>query len=123
MLESGLLFALGFLCATLLALLVAPAIWRRAVVLTRQRIENSVPLTLNEIQADKDLLRADFAMSTRRLELRLESLQERAAGQLIELNTKGDELRTLKDDNDDLSLRISELESRTDQLDGESKEK
>ena len=58
MLESGLFFTLGFLAATLLCLMVAPAIWRRAVVLTRQRIESSVPLTLNEIQADKDQLRA-----------------------------------------------------------------
>jgi hypothetical protein len=47
--------------AGLLALMVAPAIWRRAARLTRSRIEKSVPLTLSEIQADKDQLRAEAA--------------------------------------------------------------
>ena len=47
-------FALGLLTAGLLAVLVTPAIWRRAMRLTRQRIERSVPMTLAEIEADKD---------------------------------------------------------------------
>ena len=45
--QSILFFVLGFLCAGFLALMVAPAIWRRAVALTRKRIEASVPLTLD----------------------------------------------------------------------------
>jgi hypothetical protein len=45
-------FTLGLLTAGVLALLVTPAIWRRATRLTRQRIEGSVPMTLAEIQAD-----------------------------------------------------------------------
>ena len=97
MLESGLFFILGFLCSALLALMVAPAIWRRAVVQTRQRIESSVPLTLNEIQADKDQLRAEFAMSTRRLEVSLDELKERAAEQMIEINRRRDEALALED--------------------------
>ncbi len=63
MFEGVLYFVLGFLAAALLALMVSPAIWNRAVTLTRRRIESSVPLTLNEVQADKDQLRAEFAMS------------------------------------------------------------
>ena len=77
-LEAVLYFVLGFLSAALLALMVAPAIWNRAVVLTKKRIESSVPLTLNEIQADKDQLRAEFAMSTRRLEMSVEELKNKA---------------------------------------------
>ena len=64
MIQSILFFTLGFLCAGFLALMVAPAIWRRAVALTRKRIEASVPLSLTDIQADKDRMRAEFAMST-----------------------------------------------------------
>ena len=75
-------FALGLLTAGLLALMIAPAVWRRAARLTRERIERSVPLTLNEIQADKDQLRAEFAMSTRRLEMTVERLKERVRAQL-----------------------------------------
>ena len=51
MIQLLLYFALGFLCAAFLAALVAPAVWRRAVMLTRRRIEASVPLTLDEIRA------------------------------------------------------------------------
>lgn len=116
MLESGLIFILGFLGAVLLALMIAPAIWRRAVVLTRHRIESSVPLTMSEILADKDRLRAEFAMSTRRLELNMESLKEQAAEQLIELNRKRDEMLSLEGDNAEMSLRIVELETQVTQL-------
>ena len=116
MLENGLFFTLGFLCSALLALMIAPAIWRRAVVLTRNRIESSVPLTLNEIQADKDQLRAEFAMSTRRLEVNLESLKERASEQLVEINKKRDELLSLGDQHAEKSLRISELETQASRI-------
>ncbi|MEL6948143.1 MAG: hypothetical protein AAFO73_10980, partial [Pseudomonadota bacterium] len=112
MLESGLFFALGFLCSALLALMVAPAIWRRAVVLTRQRIESSVPLTLNEIQADKDQLRAEFAMSTRRLEVNLENLKKRAAEQIVEVNRRREELAQLEKERDEKTNRIADLEAQ-----------
>ena len=123
MLENGLFFTLGFLCSGLLALMVAPAIWRRAVVLTRNRIESSVPLTLNEIQADKDQLRAKFTMSTRRLEVNLESLKERASEQLVDINKKRDELLALEDQHAEKSLRISELETQAAELRSEMKER
>ncbi len=83
MIQSILFFSLGFLCAGFLALMVAPAIWRRAVVLTRKRIEASVPLSLTEIQADKDRMRAEFAMSTRRLEMSIKQFREKAAAQVV----------------------------------------
>ncbi len=57
-LEVILYFVLGFFVAGLLALMVSPVIWNRAVELIRQKIESSVPLSINEIQADKDQLRA-----------------------------------------------------------------
>ena len=121
MLESGLFFTLGFLCSGLLALMIAPAIWRRAVVLTRQRIESSVPLTLNEIQADKDQLRAEFAMSTRRLEVSLEGLKERAAEQLIEINRRRDEMLELEEAEKTKITRISDLEAQAAELRSELK--
>ena len=69
MIQAAMYFALGLLTAGLLVLLLAPVIWRRAVRLTRARIEASVPMTRAEIEADKDRLRADFAVSNRRLEV------------------------------------------------------
>ncbi|MEE9313409.1 MAG: hypothetical protein V3V02_02060 [Rhizobiaceae bacterium] len=101
--------------------MAAPAIWRRAVVLTRKRIESSVPLTLNEIQADKDQLRAEFAMSTRRLEVSLDQLKERAAEQKIEINRRRDEMIELERTEAEKSTRLLELEAQAAELRSEVK--
>lgn len=69
-------FALGVLIATLLALLVLPAVWHRAVRLTTRRVEAAVPLSLFEVQADKDQQRAFFAVNQRRLELQADAMRE-----------------------------------------------
>ncbi len=79
MIASILLFVLGFLTASALALLIIPAIARRARRLTTRRIEASLPLTSNEIRAEKDRLRAEHAMTARRLEMEIEALVEAAA--------------------------------------------
>lgn len=113
MVQSILLFALGFLCAGFLSLMIAPAVWRRAVSLTRRRIEAAVPLSLNEIQADKDRLRAEFAMSTRRLEMTLKDVRERANAQVIELNRTREELKRLVAERDERRRSAADLEGQS----------
>lgn len=114
--ESVLYFILGFLCSALIALMISPAIWNRAVLLTKRRIESSIPLSLNEIQADKDQLRAEFAMSTRRLELSVEELKDTAAHQIIDINRKRDELAKLSVESNDKIQNVEELEARATEL-------
>jgi chromosome segregation ATPase len=109
-------FTLGLLTAGLLGLMVAPAVWRRAVRLTRARIERSVPLTLSEIQADKDQLRAEFAMSTRRLEMSVERLKEKAAEQLIEINRKRELISRLASEHTGRSDTLKRLEEHESEL-------
>ena len=116
MFEGVLYFVLGFLASALIALMISPAIWNRAVVLTKRRIESSVPLTLNEVQADKDQLRAEFAMSTRRLEMSVEELQDKASRQVIEINRKRDELAKLAEESREKIRMVEELESRSADL-------
>lgn len=116
MFEGVLYFILGFLASALLTLMVSPVIWNRAVTLTRRRIESSVPLTLNEIQADKDQLRAEFAMSTRRLEMSIEELREKASRQMIEINRKRDELARLSQESREKLRVVEELEARSGEL-------
>lgn len=76
MIEQIMFFALGVLIATLVALLVLPAVWHRAVRLTTRRVEAAVPVSIFEIQADKDQQRAAFALNQRRLELQLDQTRE-----------------------------------------------
>ena len=103
MIESGMYFVLGLATAGLLALMIAPILWRRAVRLTRARIEHAVPANLTEIQADKDQLRAEFAMSARRLETTIESLRQKAGQQMVDINQKRELIRRLAEEQ---TLRI-----------------
>ncbi len=121
--ESTLFFTLGFLCAGFLALMIAPAIWRRAVNLTRRRIEASVPLTLNEIQADKDRLRAEFAMSTRRLEMSIKGFKEKAAEQIAEIGRSREELKRLAVERDEKHAANTALEAQGAELRAELRQR
>ena len=73
--QSAMLVALGFLAASLLVLVVAPAFWARAVRLTTQRIKNTMPLSEMEIRADKDRVRAEFAVKVHHLERQIEKIK------------------------------------------------
>jgi chromosome segregation ATPase len=119
--QSVLLFSLGFLSAAFLALMVAPAIWGRAVALTKKRIEASVPLTMNEVQADKDQLRAEFAMSTRRLEVSVKQFKEKISHQMLELSRTREELVRLTNERDGKQQAISTLEAQGSTLRAELK--
>ena len=96
MIESAMYFSMGFFLASLGALAVVPLVHGRAVRLTMRRLEAKIPSSMAEIQADKDLLRAEFAMSTRRLETSLEQLRAKSASQLAELGRKSDAVNRLK---------------------------
>jgi len=114
--ENVMYFVLGFLGAGLLALMIMPSIWRRAVRLTKKRIEAATPMTMAEFRADKDQLRAEFALSTRRLEMNVEALRKRLADQLSEVNRRRTEQSTLKSERDEQFTIVRELEERESQL-------
>ncbi|MGI9350201.1 MAG: hypothetical protein ACR2O3_01450 [Rhizobiaceae bacterium] len=116
LLEIILYFSLGFLVAVLLMLIVTPAIWNRAVVLTRQKVESTLPLSLNEIQAEKDKLRADFAMTTRRLELGIEELRKKASEQNVELHSKRDEANRINVVSKQGEIKIGKLETAAESM-------
>jgi len=78
MIESLMLCGIGLLAGCLLMLLLLPAVHGRAVRLTRRDLIDATPLTAKEMQAEKDQLRAQFAVSLRRLELNLEQMRLKA---------------------------------------------
>ena len=95
MIEYAMLIALGFLLASIVAVLFAGPFWRRAVRLTRKRLDATMPMTLADIQADKDQLRAEYAVEIRRLEMAHEREKDNAARFLVDRNNLGDQ--TLKE--------------------------
>ncbi len=112
MIEAIMFFALGFLGATLIALVTLSAVWHRAVRLTTRRIEGAIPLSMVEIQADKDQLRAEFAMSTRRLENSVEQLKFKTSEQLAEIGRKSEAVRLLKNEVEAKTARVTALEAQ-----------
>jgi chromosome segregation ATPase len=112
MIEPIMYFGIGFLVAALIGLIIVPLVHNRAVRLTMRRLEAATPLSMAEIQADKDQLRAEFAMSTRRLEMSVEQLKTKGTSQLAELGKKGDAINRLKIELGEKTATIFALEAR-----------
>jgi chromosome segregation ATPase len=106
MIEQAMIFALGFLLAGLVALALVPAFWRRAIGLTRRRLEAQVPVSIQEILAERDQLRAQNAVECRRLEDRAAALNRVHAVDLSELGRRAVQIVTLEAD---LAARAKEL--------------
>jgi chromosome segregation ATPase len=112
MIEPIMYFGIGFLVAALIGLVIIPLVHGRAVRLTMQRLEAATPLSMAEIQADKDQLRAEFAMLTRRLEMSVEQLKNKTTSQLAEIGKKGDAINRLKIELGEKTATIFALEAR-----------
>jgi len=112
MVEPIMYLAIGFLVAMLLGLMIVPLIHNRAVRLTTRRMEAATPLSMAEIQADKDQLRAEFAMSARRLEMSVDQLKHKTTSQLAELGKKTDAINRMKIELGEKNATIFSLEAR-----------
>jgi len=97
---------IGLLAGCLIGLIAVHPVHNRAVRLTVRRLEAALPQSIAEIQAEKDLLRAEFAMAVRRREIIIEQLRNKTAGQLVELGRKGDLIKQLKVERDGLKVEV-----------------
>lgn len=116
MVEPIMYLAIGFLVSMLVGLTIVPLVHNRAVRLTTRRLEAATPLSMAEIQADKDQLRAEFAMSARRLEMSVEQLKNKTSSQLAELGKKSDAINRLKAELGEKNATIFSLEAREKSL-------
>lgn len=112
MIEPIMYLAIGFLVSMLFGLMIVPLVHNRAVRLTTKRMEAATPLSMAEIQADKDQLRAEFAMSARRLEMSVDQLKNKTTSQLAELGKKSDAINRMKIELGEKNATIFSLEAR-----------
>lgn len=112
MIEPIMYLAIGFLVSMLFGLMIVPLVHNRAVRLTTRRLEAATPLSMAEIQADKDQLRAEFAMSARRLEMSVDQLKNKTTSQLAELGKKSDAINRMKIELGEKNATIFGLEAR-----------
>jgi hypothetical protein len=116
MIEPIMFIGIGFLVAGLLVIGVIPMVHARAVRLTMRRAEALNPLSMAEIQADKDQLRAEFAMSTRRLEMSVEQMKAKTTNQLAEIGKKSEAIGRLKLELGEKTAALFALEAKERQM-------
>jgi hypothetical protein len=109
--EMVMLAALGFLTAALLAVFLSPLYRRRVARLTTEAIKRSMPLTEAEIRADKDRMRAEYAITIHKLQMKVEEASEAAARQKVELNRRDAAISELEEQGANQSTALEEHEN------------
>src|SRR3984893_6652963 len=96
MLYPLMLMGIGFLTACLIMAMLAPLIHERAVRLTVRRLTAKRPRSAIDRRAHEDQLRAQFAMTSVRLETAMREAQAKAAIQFGEVAKRAAEIQRLK---------------------------
>lgn len=109
MIEYAILFGLGFLTATLLALLIAPAIHRRIVAYTENRLRATMPISPQEVRAQKDMARALYAAENAKVRQELDTEREKNTSLRLANEAASSDAYRLGEQNRSLSLKIEEL--------------
>ncbi|MER2196037.1 hypothetical protein [Methylobacterium brachiatum] len=113
------IFALGFLAASLCGLLLLPALNARAARLARRRAEARLPLSPAEIAAERDFLRAQFAVQQRRLERRVETVQAKRHADLAAIGAGAMRAAALARDVAARDAEIAQAQAKTRELEAE----
>lgn len=116
MIQFALLFGLGFLTAALLVFLIAPAIHRRIVWFTEKRLKATMPLSPQEVRAQKDMARALFAAANARTEQALTQERDKTVALQIHNGKLQQEASRLAAGNTEQQTRIDDLEVEAGEL-------
>lgn len=107
-------FALGFLLAGLLALLFMPVLSRRAVRLATRRLSMLVPLSMAEVAAERDGVRAEHAATARRLEQKVDLLTRDKADAMAAAGREAGRAAAADAEKDALAARAATLQNERD---------
>lgn len=94
--HAAMLVILGFLLAALLLLVFLPAYRRRIERFSTETLKRALPLTEAEIRADKDRIRAEYAIEVHKLEMKMEEAGLSAARQSVEINRREAKIHELE---------------------------
>ncbi len=109
MIEFALLFALGFLTAVILGLLVAPAVQKRIVRFAEDRLKATMPLSPQEVRAQKDAARAGYAAENARTSQTLKREREKNVNLLVQNGAIQKEAQRVAGENADLHAQLADM--------------
>ncbi len=115
MVEQIVDFILGFVICGLIGLAFLPLVSRRARRLTLARIEARLPMTFDEIEAERDLLRARFAVELRALEIKAEQARLAHAEDEAELGRRALATRQANEQWAQTAAMLEETQAKLDQ--------
>ncbi|MGF0540345.1 hypothetical protein ACQQ2Q_20305 [Agrobacterium sp. ES01] len=116
MIEYALLFGLGFLSAALIAFLLTPAIHQRIVRFTENRLKATMPLSPQEIRAQKDMARALFAAENAKTTHALGKEREKTLGLQFQNEKLAEEASRLLGRSRDLEALIEDMKVEAGEL-------
>lgn len=112
MIETVMVFGLGVFITCLAFVFIDKAVWRRAIQLTTNREQPTLPISPTEIKADREQRHADCAASARKLELASDELKQKMMEQVGEVDEKNEQIRILQLDAESISEELQELKQR-----------
>ena len=112
-LETLMVFALGSALTLVVVLLFGRFFWGLAVAAAAKRKARMAPVEVLDAQAERDKLRAEHALMSRKLDLRLEDIKVRMAEQMAEVSRNRNRVQGLVEEIErkDESLRRKEQEN------------
>ena len=110
------LIGLGFAVALLLALVVGRFAWNTALGFSKRRKNQQIPAAVLQLQTERDGLRAEYAMLSRRLELRLDDLKARLVEQMAEVSRNRNRIHKMMEDLDRQSSLVAERDKEIEKL-------
>ena len=120
--EQALYFAIGFLVASLAAIAGLPVVSRRAMRLAQRRARLQAPTTETQAIADRDALRAQYAVDHARLERRLGLAEDAAIHLRAEVGRHSVKVIALEADLKEKRSVSSEQREEIDRLAAECRE-
>jgi|GEM_PF-1036896 len=116
--QSVLGFILGFAAAVFVLILCAPIIWRRALFLAQKVVRTELPLSLKEVEADRDFLRARHAVIVCRLQEELAQERQEDYARKLALSQARERLQQIDAMEAQDKARRAELEKRDKKIAG-----
>ncbi|MCA1406117.1 hypothetical protein I6F26_20945 [Ensifer sp. IC3342] len=109
MIEFTLLFALGFLTAVVIGLMIGPAIQRRIVRFAEDRLKATMPLSPQEVRAQRDAARATYAAENAKAQQALRRERDKNVSLMLQNENTLREARRLAGENADLQAQLADM--------------
>lgn len=116
MIQFALLFGFGFLSAMLLVMIFAPAVHRRVVRYTENRLKATMPISPSEVRAQRDMARAVYAAENARTKQELLQERDKAVDLQIRFDKLAAEASELHSSNHELQMQVQDMSTEAADL-------